>query len=68
MINVAGQNRAREKFAIVAFVEPCALEIEERNSGEVRKRERIDSELRERLIGARVRFVVEDMDRAIPDL
>ena len=45
------------------LVEPRALEIEQRDAGQVRKRERVDRELRERLVGRRVGLVVEDVDR-----
>ena len=34
----------------------------------MRERERVDRELRERLVGARIGFVVEDVDRAVPNL
>ena len=32
------------------------------------ERERVDRELRERLVGTRVGFVIENVDRAVPDL
>jgi hypothetical protein len=59
------EDRAREKFAILLLVEPGALEIEQRNTGQVRERERIDGELRERLIRRRIRLVIQDVDRAV---
>jgi hypothetical protein len=58
----------REELAVVGLVEPRALKVEERDAGHVREGKRVDRELRERLVGARVRLVVEDVDRAVPDL
>ena len=65
---LAGEDGAREKFAVLALVEPRALEIEERDAGQVRERERIEGELGERLPGGRVGFVVEDVNCAVADL
>jgi hypothetical protein len=50
------------------LIEPRALEIEQRNASQVRERERVDRQLRERLVGDRVGLVVEKMHGAIPDL
>lgn len=50
------------------LVEPCTLEIEQRNAGRVRESKRIDRELRKRLVRRSFRLVVEKMHSAIPDL
>src|SRR5208283_5971770 len=68
IVVLAGEDGAREQFAVLALIEPRALEIEERDAGQVRERERIEGELGERLPGGRVGFVVENVDRAVPDL
>ena len=65
---MSGEDRARKKFAVLMLVEPRAFEVEQRNAGKVRERERVDRELGERLVGRRVGLVVEKMHRAIPDL
>ena len=52
----------------LALVEPRALEIEQRDAGQVREGERIESELGERLPGGGVGFIVEDVDHAVADL
>ena len=62
---VARKDGARKEFAVLIFVKPRAFEIEQRNAGEVRERERIDRELREWFVGRRVRFVIEDVDRSV---
>ena len=59
---------ARETFAILVLIEPSAFEIEQRDAGKVRERERVDRELRERLIGGRIGLVVEYVDGAVSDL
>ena len=64
----ACEDRARKKFAILVLVEPRALEIEQRDAGQVRKRERVDRELRERLVGRRIGLVVEYVDRSVSNL
>ena len=65
---LAREDGAREELAVLALVEPRALEIEERNAGQVREGERIEGELGERLPGGRVGLVVENVDRAVADL
>lgn len=63
------ERRPREEFAVFLLVEPRALDVEEPEARhQARERERIDHELSDRLIGARVGFVIEDMHRAIPHL
>ena len=62
------KNGARKKFAILLLIEPGAFEIEQRDAGELRERKRVNRKLREGLVGGRVGFVIEDVDRAISDL
>ena len=58
-----GEHRAREEFAALVLVEPCALDVEEAKPGEPGKREGIDGELCERTVGTGVVLVIQDMDR-----
>jgi hypothetical protein len=63
------EQRAGEKFAVLLLVEPRALDVEELETRhETRQCERVDRELRDRLVGARIRFVVEDVHRAVAHL
>ena len=64
----ACEDRARKKFAILVLVEPRALEIEQRDAGQVRKRERVDRKLCERPVGRRIGLVVEYVDRSVSNL
>ena len=48
------EDGVREELAVLPLVEPRALEIEERDAGQVREGERIEGELSERLPGGRV--------------
>src|SRR5271166_4836463 len=65
---LAREDGAGEELAVLALVKPRALEIEERDAGQVRERERIEGELGERLPCGCVGFVVEDVDRAVANL
>ena len=65
---LASEQRAREELAILLLVEPGALDVEESEAGEARERERVERELRDRLVGAGVRLVVENVHRAVADL
>ena len=50
------------------LIEPRALEIEQRNAGQLRERERVDRQLREWPVGRGIGLVVEKMHSAIPHL
>ena len=64
-----GQQLAREEFVVAGFIEPCALDIKEPEAGnEARERERIDRQLRDGLVRAGIRLVVEYVDRAVAGL
>ena len=66
LISTPCKQNSREKFAILFFVEPRALDVEEFETGnEARQRERVDRELRDRPIGAGVGLIVEDVDGAV---
>ncbi len=60
---------ARKEFAILLLVEPCAFNVEEletrHTAGEC---ERVDRELRDRLIRPGVGFVIKDVNGAVADL
>jgi len=62
------KKRAGEELTIFVLIEPSTFDVEELDAGEAGKRERVHGELRDRLVRACVRFVVEDVDCAIPDL
>jgi len=62
------EKRAGKELTVLLLVEPSTLDIQEPQTGLARKRERIERELRDRLVGARVRFVIKNMNRTIPDL
>jgi len=47
------------------LVEPRALDVEQAQSGKAGERERIQGELRDRLVGARVRPIVKNMNGAV---
>src|SRR5207253_1720883 len=56
-------------LAILVFVEPGALDVEELETGDAsRQPKRVDRELGNRRIGASVGFVVQDVDTPVPDL
>ncbi len=56
------------EFVVVAVVEPRAPEVVEQHVGSPCERERIDHELLDRLHMFGVRFIVEDVHLAVPDL
>jgi len=62
------EKRARKELAVLLLVEPRALDIKEPQSHKARERERIERELRDRLVGARVRLVIKNMNGTIADL
>jgi hypothetical protein len=64
----ARQQGAGKEFAILVLIEPGAFDIEKAQPGELGERQRINSELGQRVVGARIRFVVEDVDRAVAHL
>ena len=54
------EERAGKELAVLLLVEPGALDVEEPEAGDAaRERERVDRELRDWLVGASVRLVVE---------
>src|ERR1700675_486079 len=64
-----GEGEAGEEFAVGIIIKTGALDVEEFEAGhEAREGERVDRELRDRLVGAGVRFVVENVHGAVPDL
>src|SRR5271166_1598019 len=63
------EKRARKKLVVFFFVEPGAFDVEEFEAGHTdRERERIDRQLRDGLVGARVRLVIENMHGVVSDL
>ena len=64
----ARKDRAWKEFAVLMLVKPRAFKVEQRNAGEMRKRQRVDRELRERLVGGRIGLVVEYVNGAVADL
>jgi hypothetical protein len=55
-----------KNLAVLLLVEPCALDVEELEVGnQARERKRIDRELGDWLVGSCIRFVVQDMHRAV---
>jgi len=58
----------RVELEVVVFVEPRAGEIVEAESGTTRERQRVEHELSDGLFAMGVRFIVEDMDRTVPNL
>jgi hypothetical protein len=62
--SVSAHRRARivgrNELAILMVVERRAFEIERRNARELRKRMRVDRELREWLVGGGIGLTVED--------
>ena len=64
-----GEERARKKFVVFLLVEPGAFDVEEFQARHAHgERERIDRELRDRLVGARIGFVVEDVHGIVAHL
>ena len=65
----ARQQQTREEFVVTIFVEPRAFDVEEPEAGDkARQGKRIDSQLRNGLVGARIGLVVKDVDRAVAGL
>ena len=62
------EQRAGKELAVLLLVEPSAFDVKQPEAGEPRERERIDRELRDRLVGAGVRLVIEDVHGAVADL
>ena len=65
----SGKKRSGKELAVLVFVEPRALGVEQPQSrDEARERQCVDRELCDRFIRAGVRLVVEDVNSAVPDL
>ncbi len=63
------EKRARKEFIVLLLVEPGTLDVEQFEARHADgERERVDRELCDRLVGARVGFVSEDMDGVVSDL
>ena len=63
------EQRAREELVVFLFVEPGAFDVEEFETGHADdERERVDRQLRDRLVGARIGFVIENMHGVVADL
>src|ERR1700674_5282018 len=63
------EQRPREKFQVLLFVEPRALDVEELQAGDkTREGERIDRELRDRLVRSCVGFEIQDMHGTVAHL
>src|SRR5687768_15151051 len=63
------EEQSRKELAVFLLVEPRAFDVEEVKTGnEARERERVDRQLRDRLVGARVGLVVKDMHGAVAHL
>ena len=66
---VLREKRARKKLVVFLLVEPGAFDVEEFQARHADgERERIDRELRDRLVGARIGFVIEDVHGVVADL
>ena len=60
---------AREELVIFLFVEPGAFDVEEFQARHAdRERQRVDRELRDRLVRARIGFVIEDVHGIVAHL
>ena len=65
----AAQQTPGREFVVAGFVEPRALDVRENEAGhEAREGERVNGELRDGFVGARIGLVIEDVDRAVADL
>ena len=62
------QNFAWKKFTIFVFIEPSAFYVEEMEPGQLQECQRVKCEPEDRLVGARIRLIIEDVDGAIADL
>ena len=67
-IVIPGKQYAGKKLAVVMLVEPCAFDVKQLDAAQMGKCKRINCELRNRPVTARVRFVIENVDRTISDL
>ena len=69
LILMLHEKRAREKLVVLLFIEPSAFDIEELQTGHAHgERERIDCQLRNWLVRARIGFVIKDVDGVVSDL
>ena len=63
------EERARKKLVVFVFVKPRAFDVEEFEARHADgERQRIDRELRDGLVRARIGFVIKDMHRVVSDL
>ena len=63
------QKGAGEELVVFLLIEPGAFDVEEFQARHAdRERQRIDRELRDRLVGARIGFVVKDMNGIVAHL
>lgn len=66
---VLGKQRAGKELVAFVFVEPCTLNVEEFEAGHAHgERERVDRELRDGLVGARVGLVIKNVHGAVSNL
>ena len=64
-----GEKRARKELVVFLLVEPGAFDVEEFQARHADgERQRIDRELRDRLVGARIGFVIKDVHGIVSDL
>jgi hypothetical protein len=62
------KKRAGEKFAVLLLVEPGTLDVEQAKPGEAHERKRVERELGDRLVGAGIGLIVENVDGTVADL
>ena len=63
------EKRARKELVVFLLVEPGAFDVEEFEAGHADgERERIDRELRDRLVRARIGFVIKNVHGVVADL
>jgi hypothetical protein len=63
------EKRAREELVVFLLIEPGTLDVEELEAGYAHgERERINRELRDRLVRARIGFVIKNMYGVVSDL
>ncbi len=69
VFSALGEQRAREELIIFFFVEPGAFDVEEFKARHAdRERERVNRQLRNWLVRARIGFVIENMHGVVSDL
>ena len=69
LILMLHEKRAREELVVFLFIEPGAFDIEELQARHAyRERERIDRQLRDWLVRARIGFVVKDVHGVVSHL